>query len=168
MHGLLKVICCAISLLTATSSLQAADVFRCKDSRGHITFTQNGCPSDQLQQLQSAVNPSPGNAMPVAMASVPQRPKNQQNQHKEPRERLTVVAEKQDGCGNQLVGSQRRTAIIRKQIQPGMTMQDVESSLGKPDEKAIRNGQTQYTYQDNNGTTRQVRFDHKGCVKSKR
>ncbi|MBF7729297.1 DUF4124 domain-containing protein [Pseudomonas sp. N040] len=167
MHGLPGFSGCALALLVAAAPLEAADVFRCVDSNGHITFTQLGCPAEQVLEVQSAYNPSPGSGRPVAMANSTKRTTRHPARPR-PAAELQVVAEKQDGCGNRVTGSQRRTAIIRKQIQAGMTRADVESALGKPDERTSRNGETRYTYADADGGSRQVSFDQSGCVKSKR
>lgn len=166
MHGLPGFSGCAFALLVAATPLQAADVFRCEDSNGHITFTQLGCPAEQVLEVQSAYNPSPGTGRPVAMANSAKR-SVRHSARTRPSADLQVVAEKQDGCGNRVSGSQRRTAIIRKQIQAGMTRADVESSLGRPDAQISRNGDTRYTYADSDGSSRQVSFDQNGCVKSK-
>ena len=161
MQGLLRLIGYACFLLTV--SAKAAEVFRCEDSTGHVTFTLQGCPADQAQALQSAYNPPPGAGRPVTMAA-----QAEQKSTAEIRKALTVVAEKQDGCGNRVVGTQRRTAIIRKQIQAGMTRSDVESALGQPDEQTASNGETSYRYKDSDGKNQQVSFDQNGCVKAKR
>ena len=161
MQGLLRISGCTLFLLTTPAI--AADVFRCEDSEGHITFTLQGCSADQLMEVQSAHNSTPSNGKPVAMASFAQQKSNPP-----PTKNLTVVAEKQNGCSNRVIGTQRRTAIIRKQIQVGMTQDDVESALGKPDEEASHNGETRYSYKDNNGKKRQINFDQNGCVKAKR
>lgn len=142
----------------------AADVFRCEDPNGHVTFTQQGCPDNQTITVQTASNPAPGSNRPVAMANTTYK----QGGARQHQESLTVVAEKQDGCGNRVIGTQRRTAIIRKQIMAGMTRNDVESSLGKPDEQSSRNGEIHYRYRDNEGKSRHVSFDQQGCVKAKR
>lgn len=167
MHRISGLFCCALFLLSVSHVLHAATVFRCEDASGHITFTLQGCPADQLQDVQSAENPSPGSGKPVAMAPTIKRttPKTSKP---EPAKELIVVAEQQDGCGNRVIGTQRRTAIIRQQVLAGMTQADVESALGKPDTQSMANGETQYLYKADNGTSRKVSFDQNGCVKRKR
>lgn len=163
MHCINGFFSCTLLLLCAIQPLQAATVFRCEDSNGHITFTLQGCPADQLQDLHQAQNLSPSSGKPVAMAHTSKRAKPSLKQAHD----LVVVAERQDGCGNRLIGSQRRTAIIRQQVHAGMTQADVESSLGKPDGQTSINGDTQYIYKADNGSGRKVTFDQNGCVKSK-
>ena len=159
-------VCYALFLLPITAPLQAASVFRCEDSSGHISFTLQGCPAEQRMEIQSAENPSPGSGAPVSMALKAKSSKGATGKPKSAKD-LTIVAEQQDGCGNRVTGPQRRTAIIRQQIQAGMTQGDVESALGKPDEQSMVNGDTQYLYTADNGTRRKVSFDQNGCVKSK-
>ncbi len=161
MQALFMVIGCTF-ILQITPAF-AADVFRCEDSNGHITFTRQGCPSDHATAVQNAHNPTPSNGKPVVMAKGAKQAITHQRTNS-----LTVVAEKQDGCGNRIIGTQRRTAIIRKQVMAGMTQNDVESALGKPDEQTSRNGETHFSYKDNSGKNRQISFDQNGCVKAKR
>ncbi len=166
MHPINGLTCCTLLLLSVDTPLQAASVFRCEDSRGHITYTQQGCPADQQLDIQSADNLPPGADAPVTMApGITSALKKARKST--PAKDLTIVAEQQDGCGNRVTGAQRRTAIIRQQIRAGMTREDVESALGKPDEKSTANGDTQYIYTTNDGTRRKINFDQNGCVKNK-
>lgn len=167
MHRIYGISCCVLFVLWVNQSLQAATFFRCEDKQGHITFTLQGCPTDQLLAVQSAENPPPGSGKPVVMAQ-PNRPVVAKTSKPKPARELTVVAEQQDGCGNRVIGSQRRSAIIRQQVLAGMTQTDVESALGKPDTLSMVNGETQYVYAEDNGTRRKVSFDQSGCVKNKR
>lgn len=176
MYRINGLICTTVLLLSATQPLQAATVFRCEDNSGQVTFTLQGCPVDQSLVTQQAENLTPSSGAPVAMAAKARRTSNsaitktkEKTKTKPKRKKeLVVVAEQQDGCGNRVIGTQRRTAIIRKQVQAGMTQADIESSLGKPDAQTSLNGDTQYIYKADNGSGRKVTFDQNGCVKSKR
>ncbi|MDM8349184.1 DUF4124 domain-containing protein [Pseudomonas sp. sp1636] len=163
MHGLRRAAFCAI--LLCPPPLLAATVFRCEDANGHIAFTQQGCPSEHTQYLQDAYNATPGSgkSTPLAKPSKPSRRKGTQKSRE-----LVVVGEQQDGCGNLISNSERRTAIIKQQIRSGMNRNDVENSLGTPDKISGQNGQTRYHYRDRQGNSRQVSFDESGCVKGKR
>lgn len=165
MHGPLRAALCA-TLLYPTPGLLATTVFRCEDAAGQITFTAQGCPSDQHQTLHNAHNPRPGSGKPVPLASPPRKPSGTTKANS--RRGLVVVGEQDDGCGNRLTGSARREAMIRQEVRPGMTLRDVESTLGKPDKISSQNGQLRYQYRDPSGRSRQVSFDHNGCVKGKR
>lgn len=164
MHGLRRAAFCAI--LLCPTPLLASTVFRCEDANGHVTFTLQGCPSEQQQYLQDAHNATPGSGKPIPLAKKPARsaPRTATETSRE----LVVVGEQQDGCGNLISGSQRRTAMIKQQIRSGMTRTDVESALGTPDRISRQNGQTRYHYRDQQGNSRQVSFDEAGCVKGKR
>jgi hypothetical protein len=165
MQGLHRVVFCVIVL--CPTSTPASTVFRCEDASGHITFTLQGCPAEQAQHLQNAYNPTPSSGKPIPLAKTA---KSSRKKAKEPESAsaLVVVGEKQDGCGNRVVGSERREAVIKQQIRSGMTQSDVESSLGTPEKISRQNGQTRYHYRDQQGNSRQVSFDEAGCVKGKR
>ena len=162
MQGLHCAAFCAI-LLCPLPTL-GSSVFRCEDAKGHITFTRQGCPGEQTQHLQQAYNPTPSSGKPIPLA----KPRKiTRSNKKRATQTLTVVGIKQDGCGNHLSSSERRTAIIKQQISPGMSRADVESSLGKPDRITEQNGQTRYVYQGLKGNKRNVSFNEAGCVKGK-
>lgn len=156
-----SLLCAAIWL--AVSSAQATTVFRCQSSDGHLTYTLNGCPSTSEQHTQHAFNPTPGSDQATPMAAPEKRHKPSTTESSP-----VVVGKQQDGCGNQLNRSARRTAIIRQEVRSGMSRNDIESALGKPDKITSNNGTTRYTYEDRKGNRRQVNFDENGCVKSKR
>jgi len=162
MHGLRCAAFCAILLYPSLSL--SSNVFRCENGKGQVTFAQHGCPGTQTQQLQHAYNPTPGSGKPVPLAKVrkTKRSAKQESDHA-----VVVVGMQQDGCGNLLSSSERRTAIIRQKIARGMSRADVESSLGKPDRITQHNGLTRYLYRDKKGNSRQVSFDEAGCVKGK-
>lgn len=163
MQGLRCAIVCTILLCPPTTL--ASSVFRCEDANGHVTFTRQGCPDDHNQRIQQANNPTPGSGKPVPLA----KPRQASRERKQDAERSpTVIGVKQHDCGNHLNNSERRAAIIKQQIQPGMSRADVESSLGKPDTLTELNGQTRYVYQGKKGSRRTVNFDEAGCVKGKR
>lgn len=162
MQGLHCAAFCAI-LLCPLPTL-GSSVLRCEDANGHVTFTRQGCPITHSQSLQQAYNPTPSSGKPVPLA----KPRKATRSSKKKAEHeLTVVGVKQDGCGNHLSSSERRTAIIKQQIRLGMSRADVESSLGRPDMVSEQNGQIRYVYQGKKGNKRNVNFDEAGCVKGK-
>ncbi|MDQ3202027.1 MAG: cell envelope protein SmpA, partial [Pseudomonadota bacterium] len=79
----------------------------------------------------------------------------------------TVVGRSEDKCGNLINASQRREAIINKRIVAGMSLQDVESALGKPDKVSIRNSATSYRYDNKRGRSAHIEFDERGCMREK-
>ena len=165
MHGLFRPILYVLLLYPCSNAL-AATVQRCEDPNGHPTFTLQGCPGEQQPQLQQADNPTPGNSKAIPLAK-PSKQKRSTRKSKAAN-KLVIVGERQDGCGNQLSNSERRSAIIGQRIRAGMTQKDVESALGKPDKISSQNGQMRYQYRDEKGNSRQVSFDESGCVRSKR
>ncbi|WAJ39484.1 DUF4124 domain-containing protein [Pseudomonas sp. GOM7] len=151
----------AAALLSPIQDSSATSVFRCVDAGGHVTFTLHGCESDQQQHLQEAQNltPSSGKAIPLADPS-----RHSGRKHANSPEVVTV-GQQDDGCGNLLTSREKRQAIIRKEVRPGMSLADVESSLGKPDRITRHNGRQRYHYDDKRGNRQQVNFDASGCVK---
>ncbi len=83
-------------------------------------------------------------------------------------ESLAIVAERDDGCGNRVTGSERRSAIINKQIRAGMTRSDVESALGRPESITSSNGRDRLRFRNSSGQVRTVSFDEYGCVLGRR
>lgn len=160
-----------LTLLTLLPTCEAATVFRCTTATGQITYSQHGCATDQTQGLQEAFNATPGTGAPVPMAN-PGRTHKQaprQKSSRDKREELTVIGEQQNGCGNRVVGSDRRKAIIEGRIRTGMTQGDVESALGRPDTVSQQNGTTRFHYKaDKRHGARTVSFDEDGCVMGKK
>lgn len=152
------------SLLLAATPALSASVFRCTDQSGHVTFSQQGCPEEQNQHRQSATSPTPGSGKAVPMA----RPRIGSDANRKAHDTLAIVAEKEDGCGNRVTGSDRRSAIIRKQIRAGMTRSDVESALGRPESVTSSNGRDRLRFRDSSGQVRTVTFDEHGCVLGRR
>ena len=152
-----------ITLLIFTSTGAAATaVNRCEDHRGSVTFTTLSCPNDQALSSQ-AINPASGVTFTAAAADskADTAPKRKRNE-------ITVVGQRDDGCGNVLSAELRRKAIISQQTPTGMTKRDVENLLGRPDKIISRNAEVRYVYDEKKGRSRQVSFDERGCVKGKR
>ncbi|MGK8942395.1 DUF4124 domain-containing protein [Stutzerimonas balearica] len=155
---------CTSLLLLAPISTHASNVFRCVDAQGHVTFSQQGCPQDQSLQRQQAFNPTPGSGKAVPMA----KPATSKNDERKRSDSLTIVAEQDDGCGNRVTGSERRSAIISQDIRAGMTRSDVESALGRPESVTSSNGRARLRFRSISGQVRTVSFDENGCVLGRR
>jgi len=153
----------AAALLYPIEDSSAASVFRCVGADGHVTFTRHGCATDQEQHLQDARNPTPSSSKTIPLADPDQRAMPSPTSAGE----LVIVGQQDDGCGNLLTSSEKRQAIIRKEVRSGMSRADVENSLGKPDRVTASNGQQRYHYKEKRkgGSSRQVSFDEAGCVK---
>ncbi|MBS69016.1 MAG: hypothetical protein CMK98_11820 [Pseudomonas sp.] len=153
-----------VSLLLLSTPAFSASVFRCIDQSGHVTFSQQGCPEDHRQQRQRATNPTPSSGKAVPMATLKARKTPARSES----ESLAIVAERDDGCGNRVTGSERRSAIINKQIRAGMTRSDVESTLGRPESITSSNGRDRLRFRNSSGQVRTVSFDEYGCVLGRR
>lgn len=153
----------AAALLYPMEDNCAASVFRCVGSGGHVTFTHHGCASDQEQHLQDARSHTPSSGRTTPLADPGRRAMPSPTSARE----LVIVGQQDDGCGNLLTSSEKRQAIIRKEVRSGMSRADVENSLGKPDRVTASNGQQRYHYKEKRkaGSSRQVSFDEAGCVK---
>lgn len=160
----MKVLIVGASLFLIAAPAFPASVFRCVDQSGHVTFSQQGCPETQHQQRQQTANPTPGSGKAVLMAP----PRSKSDAARSGNAGLAIVAEKDDGCGNRVNGSARRSAIISKQIRTGMTRRDVESALGRPENVTSNNGRDRLRFRDSSGQVRTVSFDEHGCVQGKR
>ncbi|EZH76409.1 hypothetical protein AU05_05270 [Ectopseudomonas composti] len=155
----------AAAFLYPIADSYAASVFRCVGADGHVTFTRHGCSDDQELHLQDARNHTPSSGKAIPLADPGRRATTASASGGE----LVIVGQQDDGCGNLLSSSERRQAIIRKEVRRGMSRADVESSLGKPDRVTSSNGQQRYHYREKRkgGSSRQVSFDEAGCVKGK-
>jgi len=158
-----------IALLCFPVSALSTTFQRCEDPAGKLTFTYQGCPSGSSMQFQEAYNVAPGSQIQLPPKAKSYRdartaPTNTQRTIKE----VVVVGQRDDGCDNVLSSEQRRRAIINQRAVSGMSVRDVENSLGKPDKIASRNGETRYIYDEKNGRSSQVTFNEDGCIKAKR
>jgi hypothetical protein len=145
-------------LATMCSQATATTLQQCIDAQGRVTFTTLGCATGDHGSTITAYNPSPSREDELGIALPPAQPLDPL------RATLTIVGEREDGCGNRVTGQARRQAMIRKEVQPGMTKRDIESMLGAPSRSRSRNGKTYYMYQDRLGNSKQVAFDDNGCV----
>ena len=148
-------------LLLAESTL-AASVYRCVDELGQVSFSQQGCPGAQRAERHSASNPTPGSGKAVPLA----QPATRERAPRPRDEPVLVVGEQDDGCGNRLTASERRSAIITRSIRSGMSRRDVESALGRPESVSGSDGSTRLRFRDGRGQLRTVTLDEHGCVRA--
>ncbi|TVT84103.1 cell envelope protein SmpA [Pseudomonas sp. H3(2019)] len=141
----------------------AATVHRCEDAKGRITYTTLSCPPGEALSRQNIYNPSVFTFEAILPSANHQEISGIKSAPRDP----TVVGQMNDKCGNLLSAKERREAIINQRIVPGMSQQDVESALGKPDKISIRNATTNYRYDSKKGRSAHIVFDEKGCVKGK-
>ena len=151
-----------LALLCLPLASTATTVHRCEDSEGRITFTTLSCTAgERLTQLEVRTY------LPGSAAAVMDVESTDTSGMKMPPRVLVVVGRQEAPCDPPIDARQRRDAILNKRIIAGMTVQDVESALGKPDKINIRNSSTSYRYTAKRGRSAQVVFDEKGCVKGK-
>ncbi|MOA02666.1 hypothetical protein D3C78_1221300 [compost metagenome] len=142
-------------------------VHRCESNAGHVTFTTLSCGPGETLSLQQIHPYRPGSTEPTSEAMLPEAERWQTSSNKTTRKEPTVVGQFQDRCGNLIDARQRRDAILDRRIIAGMSQQDVESALGKPDSIKVRNSSTRYSYKAKKGRSAEVVFDERGCVKGK-
>ena len=141
----------------------ATTVHRCEAPNGRITFTTLSCTTGESLSLQEVRTFLPGSTT----ALMPQAEVRETSSMKNPRREPTVVGQSEDKCGNQLSAKERRIAIINQRVVAGMSQQDVESALGKPDKISTRNSAMSYRYDNKRGRSAHIEFDEKGCTKGK-
>ncbi|MHA3736548.1 DUF4124 domain-containing protein [Pseudomonas sp. Eth.TT006] len=150
------------TLLCLPPAAASTTLHRCEAPDGRITFTSLSCANDEQRSEQQVHPYSPGSVVPIMP----------EHNHEELtgmtiRGEPGIVSRQQDKCGNLIDARQRRAAIINQRVIAGMSQEDVESALGKPDKVNIRASTTSYRYDLKRGRTAQVDFDERGCVKGK-
>ncbi|MGE8150972.1 cell envelope protein SmpA [Pseudomonas vancouverensis] len=152
-----------LTLLGLSPPALATTVLRCEAANGHITFTTLGCATGESVSLERVQTFTPGNTtalLPPAESRNALKTNARMNT-------LTIVEQAEDPCGNLISAKVRRVAIKNQRIVAGMSQQDVESALGKPDKVSIRNSSTRYHYDTQRGRSAQIEFDERGCTKGK-
>ena len=152
-----------ITLLCPSPWALATTVHRCEAANGRITFTTLSCTAGDSLSLQDVRTFTPGSVT----ALMPEAENRETSGMKIKRRDPTVVGKTEDKCGNLISAKERREAIINQRVVAGMSQQDVESALGKPDKISIRNSATSYRYDTRRGRSAHVEFDERGCTKGK-
>ncbi|WP_085724755.1 cell envelope protein SmpA [Pseudomonas sp. R37(2017)] len=151
------------SLLISPPLALATTVHRCEAANGRISFTTLSCAPGENVSLQDVRTFTPGSTR----ALLPPADRRETSGTKTQRKEATIVGQAQDKCGNLISARERREAILNQRVIAGMSQQDVESALGKPDKIIIRNSATSYRYDTLRGRSANVAFDEKGCTKGK-
>jgi hypothetical protein len=153
-----------ITLLCLTPWAPATTIHRCEASDGRITFTTLSCAASESRSIQEVRTHTPVDE-PIALLPGPETRRASRTNSK--RGEPTIVGKNEDGCGNLISARERREAIINQRVVAGMSQQDVESALGKPDKISIRNSSTSYRYETKRGRSAHIEFDERGCTKGK-
>ncbi|WPN59436.1 cell envelope protein SmpA [Pseudomonas sp. P9_31] len=151
------------ALLCLPPRALATTVHRCEAPDGRITFTTLSCTAGENLSLQDVHTFIPGSTT----ALMPEAEFRETSGMKIQRRAPTVVGQPEGKCGNLLSAKERRIAIINQRVVAGMSQQDVESALGKPDKISTRNSTMSYRYDNKRGRSAHVEFDEKGCTKGK-
>ncbi|QXI16557.1 cell envelope protein SmpA [Pseudomonas hamedanensis] len=155
----------ALILLTAllhTTLSKATTLHRCQAPDGSVTFTSMSCAAGEQLSLQEVHSYSPG-----WVAIMPEFNHEAVTGMKDRGREPGIIGGAEHKCGNLIDSSQRREAIINRQVIAGMSQRDVESALGKPDKINTRTSTTSYRYDLKRGRSAQIDFDERGCVKGK-
>lgn len=152
-----------IPLLYLPFALPATTIHRCETPDGRITFTSMSCAVGESLSIQEVHTYLPG----TTIALMPEASHRETSGIKSKNHYPTVVGHSEDKCGNLISARERREAIINQRVVAGMSQQDVESALGKPDKINIRNSSTSYRYETKRGRSAVIEFDERGCTKGK-
>ena len=152
-----------IPLLCLPLVVRATTIHRCEAPDGRITFTTMSCAAGEHLSTQEVQPYSPG----TTVALMPEASHRETPGRTFTNRDTTVVGQSEDKCGNLISARERREAIINQRIIAGMSQQDVESALGKPDKISIRNSTTSYRYDTKRGRSANIEFDARGCTKGK-
>ena len=152
-----------LALLCLPLRSMAATVHRCDGADGRITFTTLSCATGERFSMQEVRPFTPGSLVQMMPEAEPRGLSNKKIRNREP----TVVGGAEDKCGNLISAGERRQAIISRRIVAGMSRQDVESALGRPDKVTTRNASMSYRYNNKRGRSAHVEFDEKGCTQGK-
>ncbi|QHC97187.1 cell envelope protein SmpA [Pseudomonas sp. R84] len=151
------------SLLCLPPNGAALTLHRCEAADGSITFTSMSCAQGERRFAQEVHPYSPGSVVAVMPEHKHEETSGMTTRNREP----GIVGHIEDRCGNLIDARQRRAAIINRRVIAGMSQQDVESALGKPDKVNIRTSTTSYRYDLKRGRSAHIDFDERGCVKAK-
>lgn len=166
--------------LFAAFECQAATLYRCVDTAGKVTFTQQACPQGNAAgDAVTARNPTISGEPGVGNIDTEHRgehypPTYQQHQYQQqpltpPRSKVTVVggSQPQAECSTGLNDRDLRTAMVRGEIVPGMTRKQVATMYGPVNRNAPARGAGVTTYwNDKYVSQTSVRYDQYGCAVS--
>ena len=159
---------------------QAETVYKCVDAHGKVTFTQQACPNSGNSagvELNVQNSRPSGEGESAVMAQPPQPiyvPEQTQPSQSLPATsasagQATVVggsAERQS-CSTGLSERDLRTAMVRKEIVPGMSRKEMERMFGTPSRQPGAHGAGANTYwNDKYLNFFSVNYDVNGCVMS--
>ncbi|WP_158541723.1 DUF4124 domain-containing protein [Pseudomonas sp. RIT411] len=173
----MRVVLTAIALLLAADTSQAANVFKCVDAKGKITFTaQANCPDNHsLDDVVTARNPtisSEGEETVMAQRRIYRSPNRTYYGAPPPSvaatDGVTVVGASRirPDCDTGLNDQDLRTAKVRGEIVPGMTRGQVASVQGDDPRRSRGGAGTDVKVSHDYKTATAVSYDRNGCAGS--
>ncbi|QJD58198.1 DUF4124 domain-containing protein [Pseudomonas sp. gcc21] len=150
----------AVALVFFSSGVTSQTVFRCEGPNGQTIFSQQACPDGSVGGKLSVRNDPPSGGSDYVPWADTTRSSEQAKHQLKDRAAVTVVG---GGNGCSAVSDQTvRTAIVKKQIFPGMTTDQAIRSWGKPVKiNRSSHGADQWVYPGH-----QYLYVEDGCVTS--
>ncbi|MED5611319.1 MULTISPECIES: DUF4124 domain-containing protein [unclassified Pseudomonas] len=178
----MKGVLVAVPLLFCAAWAQADTIYKCVDAQGKVTFTKQACPNggnagvelnvenrrpsgsgEGAVMAQPALQAPPADYAPAG--AYPAQPPA--NPAPVGGTRVTVVggSEERPGCSTGLSERDLRTAMVRKEIVPGMSRKEIEDMFGTPSDQASAHGAGSSTYwNDKYLNFFSINYDANGCV----
>ncbi|SDJ97200.1 protein of unknown function [Pseudomonas delhiensis] len=178
----MKGVLVAVPLLFCAAWAQADTIYKCVDAQGKVTFTKQACPNGGNAGVELNVeNRRPsgsGEGAVMAQPALQAPPADHAPAGAYPAQppatpapvggtRVTVVGGSQErpGCSTGLSERDLRTAMVRKEIVPGMSRKEIEDMFGTPSDQASFHGPGSSTYwNDKDLNFFSINYDANGCV----
>lgn len=162
----------AVALLQGAAWAQADTIYKCTDAQGKVTFTKQSCPDNSAGAQLSVENRRPSGSGDAALMAAPPLEAATAPVAGNPAVAagdggVTVVggSEARSACSTGLSERDLRTAMVRKEIVPGMSRPEIESMFGKPSRQPSAQGLGTVTYwNDRYLNYFSIDFDRNGCV----
>lgn len=121
--------------LLALSAGAQAQVFKCVDGQGKVTFSQVPCPGQDTEKVEVRNNKIGGQ---FATGEEVSDNNARRDAQRGARQAGRARAAQSDSACKQFSDQEVRTMVLRHEVVPGMKMQDVFKAWGKPDESSER------------------------------
>lgn len=131
----------ALLLLPLAAS---AEVYRCEAPDGRVTYTDRPCATDSAPADLPPLNVTPSGKS--ANLAVEHDRRVQEGKQKRDAADAKFVKEQGE---KQARDKQIRQAIIDRRAVSGMTVSELDSALGAPDQRSGENGNERWTYDEN-------------------
>lgn len=117
--------------LLALSAGAHAQVFKCVDAQGKVTFSQVPCPGQAAEKIEVRNNEIGGQFATEGQTEVYRILRDVDRDIAKKKREEAVRRQVQSACAN-ISPTEVRTLIIRKEVKPGMKMSDVHKAWGPP------------------------------------